>query len=595
MENKINNCSIRVATVNGTGSQSSNSLLFKSLFRMGVGVCAKNMFPSNIQGLPTWFQIRVSQKGFQNLREHDDIAVLMNAETAHADIKTMRPGTTIFYNSSIVTFTPDEIKEGMHMYALPVEELSKQITDTKLRTLLKNLFYVGALSHLYGIEIDVMKSVIQDTFKTKQSAIDANLAALQIGIDYAKENFKKTDDFGFKRSNTNDGKIMMEGNAACGLGAVYGGCTVVAWYPITPSSSLAESAEAYLKKYRIDKDGKTNYAVVQAEDELASIGMVIGAGWAGARSMTSTSGPGISLMQEFLGLAYYTEVPAVIFNVQRTGPSTGLPTRTQQSDVQQCAIASHGDTKHIMLFPAGPKECFEISAEAFNIAERMQTPVFVMTDLDLGMNTWVDDDLVYKKPQFDRGKVLTAADLDKIQGQFGRYLDSDGDGITYRTLPATNHVKGAYFTRGSGHDEYARYTESPEAYTRNMDRLLKKWHTAKQYIPKPIQYGASSAKVGVIAFGTSHSAITEALERLNDKNIKYLRLLSYPLHDEVEKFIQSCDKVYVVEQNRDAQMKSLIEVDLPGYQSKLRSIRYYGGFPLSSDLVERELKKQMEK
>lgn len=589
----INECSIRVATVNGTGSQSSNNLLFKSLFRMGIGVCAKNLFPSNIQGLPTWFQIRVSHKGYQDLREFDDIAVLMNAETAHQDIAAMRPGTTVFYNSSIIKFEPNEIKDGMHVYALPVEELAKKITDAKLRHLLKNLFYVGALSHLYGIEIEVMKSVIKDQFKDKQSAIDANMSALQVGIDYAKENYKKTDAFEFKAvPDGNKGKIIMEGNAASALGAVYGGCTVIAWYPITPSSSLAESGEAYMKKLRVNKEGKNNFAVVQAEDELASIGMVIGAGWAGARACTSTAGPGISLMSEFIGLAYYAEVPAVIFDVQRVGPSTGLPTRTQQCDIQMCATASHGDTKHIMLFPSTPKECFEMGQEAFNIAERMQTPVFVMTDLDLGMNSWVDDELVYTKPQYDRGKVLDAAALDKVK-EWGRYLDVDKDGIPYRTLPGTNHMKGAYFTRGSGHDEYARYTESPVAYQNNMDRLLRKWHTSKKYIPKPIVTGDPKAKIGIIAYGTTHQAVSETLDRLQNKNIKYMRVRSYPFGPEVEEFIKSCDQVFVAEQNRDAQLRQLIEVDIRGYQSKLKSVLYYAGFPISADVVERELVKQM--
>lgn len=592
MEKRINDCSIRVATVNGTGSQSSNNLLFKSLFRMGIGVCAKNLFPSNIQGLPTWFQIRVSPKGYQNLREHDDIAVLMNAETAHEDIASMRPGTTVFYNSSTIKIAPEEIKPGMVVYALPVEELSKKITNAKLRHLLKNLFYVGALSHLYGIEEDVMKSVIKDTFKDKQSAIDANIDALQVGIDYAKENYKKEDPHFFERSNCNQGKIVTEGNTASGLGAIYAGCTVVAWYPITPSSSLTESMESYLKKLRVDKSGKAKYAVVQAEDELGAMGMVLGASWAGARAMTATAGPGISLMQELLGLAYYAEIPAVLYNVQRVGPSTGLPTRTQQCDIQSCAYASHGDKRHILIFPHSPKECFEMGIDAFNLADRFQTPVFVMSDLDLGMNQWVDDELVYTKPQYDRGKVLSAEDLEKAK-DFGRYLDVDGDGVCYRTLPGTNHRKAAYFTRGSGHDEYARYTESPVVYARNMDRLAKKFETAKKYVPKPVITGKDSAKIGIIAYGTTHHALTETLERLNNDQIKYLRMRAYPFTSEVEDFIKSCDRVYVVEQNRDAQLRQLLEVDIRGYQNKLHSILYYGGFPISADFIERELLKAL--
>ncbi len=588
----VNDFSIRVATANGTGSQSSNSLLFKSLFRMGIGVCAKNMFPSNIQGLPTWFQIRVSTKGYQDLRENDDIAVLINPETAKEDIASMRPGTTIFYNSSVIKVEDSQKKPGQVYYPIPVEELAKKLTDAKLRHLLKNLFYVGVLSNLYGIEEDVMKSVIKDTFRDKQSAIDANVGALQIGIDYAKANLKKEDNYAFERSNVNDGKIIMEGNAAAGLGAVYAGCTVLAWYPITPSSSLAESAEAYMKKYRVDKDGKNKYAVVQCEDELASIGMVLGAGWAGARAMTSTAGPGISLMSEFIGLSYYAEVPAVIANVQRVGPSTGLPTRTQQCDVQMCAIASHGDTKHIMLFPSTPKECFEQIQTSFDLADRFQTTVFFMIDLDLGMNSWVTDELIYTKPKYDRGKVLNAEQLNEMK-DWGRYLDIDGDGIPYRTLPGTNHMKGAFFTRGSGHDEYARYTEKPDAYIRNMDRLLKKWETAKTVVPKPVITGDKAAKTGIIAYGTTDHAVRECLDRMPKAPIKYLRLTAYPFTPEVEDFIKSCDTVYVIEQNRDAQMKQLIDADLPGYQNKLKSIRYYGGYPISADLVERELSQKM--
>ncbi len=593
MEKRINDFSIRVATVNGTGSQSANTILFKSLFRMGIGVCAKNLFPSNIQGLPTWFQIRVSPKGYQCLREFDDIAVMMNAETGEDDQKAMGPNTTLFYNSNLVKIREDLKKPGQIYYAIPVEELSKSITDPKLRPLLKNLFYVGVLAELYNMDKEVIKQVIGSQFKDKQSAIDANVNALNVGIEFAKTNFKKQDHFEFKKDNVNQGKIIIEGNTASALGAVYGGCTVLAWYPITPSSSMAESAEAYMKKFRIGSDGKAKYAVIQAEDELASIGMVLGASWAGARSMTSTSGPGISLMNEFLGLAYYAEIPAVLVNVMRVGPSTGLPTRTQQCDIQACALASHGDTKHIMLIPATAKECFELTQISFDLADRFQTPVFVMTDLDLGMNNWVGDEFEYKAPKFDRGKVLDKEGLEKAK-DFGRYLDVDGDGVCYRTLPGTNHPKAAFFTRGSGHDEYARYTEKPDAYVRNVDRLLKKWHTAKKHVPKPIVTGDAKAKVGVIAYGTSDHAVTETLDRMNNSNIKYMRLLAYPFGEEVEKFIQSCERVFVIEQNRDGQMKQLIEVDLPGYQNKLRSVRYYGGFPLSADIVERELKRQLE-
>lgn len=592
MEKRINDFSFRVATVNGTGSQSANNILYKSLFRMGIGVTGKNLFPSNIQGLPTWFQIRVSPKGYQCLREHDDIAVCLNAETAKEDIAAMRPGSTIFYNSNIIKVDEAQKKQGQTFYAIPVEDLAKQLTDSKLRHLLKNLFYVGALTELYGIDKEVIKKVIEDTFASKKSAIESNLQALNIGIAYAKENFKKTDVYEFKADNKNGGKIMVEGNQAGGLGAVYAGCTVLPWYPITPSSSLAEAAEAYMKKYRVGADGKNKFAVVQAEDELASIGMVLGASFTGARAMTTTAGPGISLMNEFLGLAYYAEIPAVVVNVQRVGPSTGLPTRTQQCDIQLCALASHGDTKHILVIPSTPKESFEMMTDAFDLADTFQTPVFVMTDLDLGMNQWVDDEFQYKPTKMKRGKVLTKEELDKVK-DFGRYLDVDGDGICYRTLPGTNHMKAAFFTRGSGHDEYGRYTESPAAYVRNVDRLLKKWHTAKKHVPKPVITGDANAKIGIIAYGTTHHAVVETLDRNPNVNIKYLRLRSYPLSPEVEDFIKSCDQVYVIEQNRDAQMKQLIEVDLPGYQSKLKSILYYGGFPISADFIEGNLKTKL--
>jgi len=593
MDMITNDFSFRVATVNGTGSQSANNILYKTLFRMGIGVTGKNLFPSNIQGLPTWFQIRVSPKGYQCLREHDDIAICLNAETAKEDIAAMRDGSVIFYNSNIIKVEDSQKKPNQVFYPLPVEDLAKQLTDSKLRHLLKNLFYVGALTELYKIDYDVLKKVIEDNFKSKQSAIDSNMQALNIGMQYAKENFKKSDKFLFKGGGSlNNGKIMVEGNQAGGLGALYAGCTVIAWYPITPSSSLAEAGEAYMKKYRVGADGKNKFVVIQAEDELASIGMVIGASFTGARAMTSTAGPGISLMNEFIGLAYYAEIPAVLVNVQRVGPSTGLPTRTQQCDIQLCALASHGDTKHILVIPSTPKEHFEMMADAFDLSDTFQTPVFVMTDLDLGMNQWVDDEFTHKPLKMKRGKVLSKEDLDKVK-DFGRYLDVDGDGICYRTLPGTNHMKGSFFTRGTGHDEYGRYSESPHAYVRNMDRLLKKWHTAKKHVPKPIVTGNANAKIGIIAYGTTHHAVTEMLDRANNADIKYMRLRAYPLTEEVEAFIKSCDKVFVVEQNRDAQMKQLIEVDLPGYQDKLQSILYYGGFPISADFIEGNLKTKL--
>jgi len=592
MSNKINDFSISIATINGTGSQSANSILFKSIFRMGIGVCTKNLFPSNIQGLPTWYKIRISQKGYQCPRENDDIAILMNPATARDDLKKMGAGTSVFYNSDTMKYVPDEAVKGVALYPIPVETLARKLTNAKLRTLLKNLFYVAAVAQIYGIDETILRGVIEDTFKQKQKAVDANMEALQIGFDYSKENLKKTDEFGLKGGEKPKGKILLDGNAAAALGAVYGGCTIIAWYPITPSSSVAEAAITYMKKFRTNSEGKTNYAIVQAEDELSSAGIVIGAGWAGARSMTATSGPGISLMSEFIGLAYYAEVPSVFIDVQRVGPSTGLPTRTQQCDTLLCATASHGDTKHICLYPSTLNECFEMSQEAFELAELFQTPIFFVTDLDLGMNTWVGDELDYKPLKMDRGKVLDDEALKKVK-EFGRYLDVDGDGIPYRTLPGTSDPKGAYFTRGSGHDEYAKYTESAQAYTRNMERLLKKFNTAKKFVPKPVITGDSSSKVGLIAYGTSHHAVMETLDRMNGQPIKYLKLNAYPFSPEVEDFLKSCDKVIVIEQNRDLQMRKLIETEIPGYQDKMDSINYYGGHSLSADFVERELKKKL--
>jgi 2-oxoglutarate ferredoxin oxidoreductase subunit alpha len=590
MPTRTNDFSLRVGTVNGTGSQSANNILFKALFRMGIGVCAKNLFPSNIQGLPTWFQIRASHRGWQNLREKDDILVCLNPDTALADIKEMGPNTAILYNADLIQ-VPDSLKQpGQVYYPIPIEKLAAKVEDPKLRPLLKNLFYVGTLAVLYGIDVEVLESVIRDTFRDKSSAIAANLKALHVGIEWAKANVTKQDAFRFEAvSGGNAGKIHLDGNEACAWGALYGGCTFLAWYPITPSSSLAENLETYFSKHRRDANGRKRYAVLQAEDELAAMGMVVGAAWAGARAMTTTSGPGISLMQEFLGLGYYAEIPSVVVDVQRVGPSTGLPTRTQQSDVLAAAQASHGDTRHPVLFPATPSEAFELTRQAFDLADRFQTPVFVLSDLDLGMNTWVDEPLRYTKRPLDRGKVLDADGLDRLK-DWGRYLDIDGDGVPYRTLPGTPHPRAAYFTRGTGRDEHARYTERPEAYVRNVDRLLRKWDTVKSHVPTPVEYGNRSAKLGILAYGTSHHAVLEAMDRLGAENFRYLRVRAYPFSPEVKAFLEDCERIVVVEQNRDGQLQQLLETEHRGYQSKIRSVRYYGGFPLSADVVERELR-----
>jgi 2-oxoglutarate ferredoxin oxidoreductase subunit alpha len=581
----VNDFSIQVATVNGSGSQSSNNVLMRSIFQMGIPVSGKNLFPSNIAGLPTWFTIRVNKNGYIARKEEIDILVAMNPQTAIEDVKSLRSGAVCI---SPVELKLDAVRSDVKHYQVPFSELAAKASENlKLRKLLTNMIYVGVVAELLDITHSEIENAIAKQFEGKAKAVDLNLNAVKLGREWAKENLTKEDNFVVEPMDKTKGKIIIDGNAAAALGCMFAGVTVVAWYPITPSSSLCEQLIDYLKEHRIDKEtGKASFAVVQAEDELAAIGMTLGAGWAGARSMTSTSGPGISLMSEFAGYGYFTEIPAVIFDVQRVGPSTGMPTRTSQADLTSTFLLSHGDTKHIILLPGSVAECYEMAMEAFELAEKFQTPVFVLTDLDLGMNNWMSDPFEYPTKPINRGKVLDAAALEKA-GKFERYADIDGDGIPYRTLPGTDHPLAAYFTRGSGHTEKATYTERPEDYVNLMNRLEKKFNTARQFVPKPQVVTEKDAKVGIIAFGSSHFAVEEARDELKEAGIKtsYLRVKALPFTEELKKFVDSHERVYVVEQNRDGQLHDLIALELPSQATKLRSIKHYNGLPLNARFV----------
>lgn len=591
----VNDFVVRFANVNGTGSASANHLFTKAIFRMGIPVTPKNIFPSNIQGLPTWYEVRISEKGYLGRREGIDFLVGVNPQSMKADIESIKPGGYFLFDSS--KRLPEEyLREDISYIGIPLMDMcNATYSDPRQRQLFKNIIYVGALAALFEIEFKELENLLAEQFKGKEKLIPANVQALQMGVDYVHKNFNYPLDIRVERRDLTKGHIMMDGNSACGLGAIYGGATVAAWYPITPSTSVVEAFMSYSESLRVDKTtGKNNVAIVQAEDELAAMGMVIGAGWNGARSFTATSGPGVSLMNEFLGLAYFAEIPAVLIDVQRTGPSTGMPTRTQQSDVLEAAYASHGDTKHLLLFPSTPKECFEMTAEAFDLAEVLQTPVILMTDLDLGMNDHVTEALTWDdKREYKRGKVLTAEDLEKI-ARFGRYNDVDNDGIPYRTYPGTHPSKGAYFTRGTSRDEYAVYTEDGNAYKRNMDRLIKKWNTAKKYVPEPEVYQERNhSETGVLFFGTSQYSVEEALDMLRDRNIVMdaMRIRSFPFNNEVEEFVKSHKKIYVIEQNRDAQMRSLIMIELGADASKLIPVLNYDGMPITAQHIVNEIVK----
>ncbi len=593
MKQGINDFIVRFANVNGTGSASANFLFAKTIFRMGIPVTPKNIFPSNIQGLPTWYEVRVSEKGYLGRREGIDLVICVNPQSMAQDVKSIKSGGYFMYDST-KKLPSEYIREDVHYLGIPMMAMSNEaFNDPRKRQLLKNIIYLGALAKLLLMEVETIKQLIGEQFEGKTQLIDANMKALQLGMDYAEEHFDFPLPFHLEKRELIGDKILVDGNTACGLGAVYGGATVMAWYPITPSTSVAEAFEHYCKVFRVDPDtNEHKFAIIQAEDELAAMGMVIGANWNGARGFTATSGPGVSLMNEFLGLAYFAEVPAVLIDVQRAGPSTGMPTRTQQSDLLLAAYASHGDTKHVLLIPSSPKECFELTAMSFDLAERLQTPVMVMTDLDLGMNDHVSEPFHWNdERRYDRGKVLNSEELEHI-GKFGRYLDLDGDGIPYRTYPGTHPTKGAFFTRGTSKDEYAAYTEDGAAYKRNMDRLLKKWDTAKMLVPAAQLYQKTGySDIGLLFFGTSQYAAEEAQELLKEEELKIdaIRIRAFPFGKEVEEFISSHRLVFVVEQNRDAQMRKMIIMELDTAPSKLVPILNYDGMPITADAIKKEL------
>lgn len=595
----VNDFVVRFANVNGTGSASANNMFAKAVFRMGLPFSAKNIFPSNIQGLPTWYEVRISEKGYLGRRDDIDLMVCVNPQSLPQDVKSVRSGGYFVYDSTKILH-PEFVREDITYIGIPMMEIClREYTDPRQRQLFKNMIYVGALSMLLDMDFEVFKGIIADEFKKKEKLIAPNINAMELGRNYVAEHYEYPLPLRMETRDLVGDSIVMDGNSACGLGAVYGGATVAAWYPITPSTSLVNAFEKYANRLRIDKEtGKKKFAVVQAEDELAAIGVAIGANWNGSRAFTATSGPGVSLMNEFLGLAYFAEIPVVLTDVQRSGPSTGMPTRTQQSDITLAAYASHGDTKHILIFPANPKECFELQALSFDLADRLQTPIIVMIDLDLGMNEHLSPPLEWDdNRKYDLGKVYDAEDLDRL-AQYGRYLDSDGDGITYRTIPGTHPTKGSFFTRGTSRDEYARYTEDGAAYVRNMNRLLKKWDTAKETVPQPELYQEGNLhKEGIIFFGTTTYSALEALDLLKEQGVEMdaMRLISFPFSKKVEEFVAAHERIYVIEQNRDAQMRSLLINELEVDPKKLVRILNFDGMPItaaniSGQIMERKLK-----
>jgi len=587
---------IKFANVNGSGSASANALFAKSILRMGVPVSPRNIFPSNIQGLPTWYEVRVSESGYLGRRGGVDLMVAMNPQTWDKDIAEIEPGGYLFYDSTR-PLPKSKFRDDIHVLGMPLTEICNgEYTDARERQLFKNIVYVGALSALLDVDIKEVEKLIAEQYKGKEKLLEPNIKALNMGRDYAA-NYLPSIGLKVKRANAVGERIFLEGNSAAALGAVYGGATVAAWYPITPSSSLAEAFARHCRKYRTDPDsGKSRYAIVQAEDELASIGMVIGAAWNGARAFTCTSGPGISLMQEFLGLAYFAEIPAVIFDVHRGGPSTGMPTRTQQADILACAYASHGDTKHVLLFPEDPKECFDFGALAFDLADRLQTPIFVLLDLDIGMNERLCEPLRWDDSHhYDRGKVMSFQDLEAGK-EFGRYLDVDSDGIPYRTYPGTHPTRGAFFTRGTTKDRFARYSEAGPDYVENMQRLLRKFETARHVVPKPTLRPAShSTRFGAIYFGSTAPAMHEALDRLQEQGLHLdaLRVRAFPFGDEVSEFIAEHDQVFIVEQNRDAQLRMLLVNECVVDPAKLIPILHYDGTPITARFIGGEISEKL--
>jgi 2-oxoglutarate ferredoxin oxidoreductase subunit alpha len=585
----VNEVSILVATVNGSGSQSANTVLLRAIFQMGLPVSGKNIFPSNIAGLPTWYAVRASGAGWTARRRDVDFLVAMNAESSTEDVMALQKGAVVLHDANLPLAS---LRDDLVFYPLPFDALVEPIApEAKLRKLLKNMAWVGAAARLLSIELPEVERAIGKVFGKKPKALALNLAAARAGFDGAKA-LEKRDPFILRRLDANAGKILIDGNQAAALGALFGGVTVVAWYPITPSTSLVDSLHGYLERYRTSPEGKATFAVLQAEDELAALGTVLGAGWAGARAMTATSGPGISLMGELAGLGYYAEVPAVIWDVQRAGPSTGLPTRTSQGDLLSTAFLSHGDTRHPLLFPGTMDECFSMAGEAFDLAERLQTPVFVLSDLDLGMNTWMSEPFAYPERPLDRGKILSAAELERLGG-FSRYGDPDGDGIGWRTLPGTDHPRAAYFTRGSGHDEQAAYSERPEVYERNLGRLARKLDGARPLLPAPVLSGTGSSKIGIVAAGSSDPAVREAMALLAAERglaVDYLRVRAFPFAASVREFVERHDRIYVVEQDRDAQLRSLLQLDLPApLAPRLRTVAHATGMPLDARSVVEEL------
>jgi 2-oxoglutarate ferredoxin oxidoreductase subunit alpha len=584
----VNDFCIQAATVNGSGSQSSNLVLTKALFHMGIPVAAKNVFPSNIEGQPTWYDIRVTPQGYQARKRTVDILIALNPATWERDAANVRPGGAVIHEATFPKLG-GAARDDVSWYPVPFARLARERLEAKpeLRKYLQNMIYVGVLAELIGLDPAMVERGVRDQFRTKPKAADLNLAAIQIGVDYTRENLAKSDPFRVEAMDGTRGTVLLDGNHAAALGGLVAGCTVLAWYPITPSSSLCEAFIADAERFRTDPaTHERRFAAVQAEDELAAIGIVLGAGWAGARAMTATSGPGISLMAELTGLGYYAEIPAVIIDIQRVGPSTGLPTRTMQGDVGFVHTLSHGDTRHPVLVPGTVVEVYEDAQRAFDLAERLQTPVFVLSDLDLGMNQWMTPPLPYPEDGIDRGKVLDAEGLTKV-AEWARYRDVDGDGIPYRTLPGTPDPRAAYFTRGSGHDEHALYTESPDVYRDNMDRLRRKIDGARTLLPAPLVDEAGS-RVAICAYGTTHHAVVEARHQLGERGIAtdYLRIRALPLHPEVADFIRRHDRVYVAEQNRDGQMEALLHQELPGeLVDRLRSIRHFNGVPIDAEAI----------
>ena len=595
----VNDFVIKFANVNGTGSASANNMFAKALFRMGLPVSPKNIFPSNIQGLPTWYEVRVSEKGYLGRRGGVDIALSVNPQSMAQDIQEIEPGGYFIYDNT-KPLDLRLVRDDVNIIGIPLTKIcNDEYKDPRQRQLFKNVIYVGALAALLDMDFKVLTDLVADQFKGKEKLILPNIHALELGHQYVRANLKCPIGIRVKTADEVGDKILLDGNTALGLGAIYGGATVAAWYPITPSTSVVDAYEKYARRVRIDPGtGRKNYAIVQAEDELSAIGMVIGASWNGARAFTATSGPGVSLMSEFLGLAYFAEIPTVLFDVQRAGPSTGMPTRTQQSDILSTAYASHGDTKQVLLFPSTPKECFDFGALSFDLAERLQTPIIVMTDLDLGMNDNMSEPLAWDEGRrYDRGKVMTAEQLEEGV-EFGRYLDVDGDAITYRTYPGTHPSRGSYFTRGTSRDEQAVYTEKGEEYEKNMLRLMRKWDTIKEYVPEPeVIYARQETDVAVLYFGTSEESSREALDVLAIEDAIHLnamRVRSFPFNDDVKQFIEDHDRVYVIEQNRDAQLRTLLMAEFEFGPDKLKSVLCFDGTPISARNIRKQIKQYLD-